>query len=192
MAVVKQFDGFEAAVSEHLDLFYGLSLRLTRNAADAQDLLQDALMKAWRFRDRFEQGTYFKAWMITIIRNTFINDYRKRARRPKPVSWDGKEFTPAQRPDQGLGFVPETLKTQSVFECLDDDVNAAVQALPKAQRETVILADLHDLSYQEIAEELNCPLGTVMSRLHRGRRLLREALQDRFSSTSMSTGSRVR
>ena len=181
MAVVEHVEagcgeGFEAALAEHMDLFYALSFRLTRNAADAQDLLQDALMRAWRFRDRYQPGTYFKAWMITIIRNTFINDYRKKARRPKPVTWDGFEVAPAQRPDRHMGFVPDDLKVKDILECLDDDIKQAVQALPDGHRETVILADLHNMSYKEIAEEMDCPLGTVMSRLHRGRRLLRKSL----------------
>lgn len=181
MAVVEQMDtapseAFEGLLAQHMDLFYAVALRLTRNPADAQDLLQDAFVRAWRFRDRFEEGTYFKAWMITIIRNTFINDYRKKARRPKAVSWDGAEYSPPQRPDRDMGYVPEDLKSEHVLEWLEDDIKEAVQALPDGHRETVILADLHNMSYRAIAEEMACPLGTVMSRLHRGRRLLREAL----------------
>ncbi len=167
---------FEALLIEHMDMFYVLALRLTRNPVDAQDLLQDALARALRFHYRFKEGTYFKAWMVTIIRNTFINDYRKRARRPRPVSWDGGEYSPPQRPDKAMGYVSEDLKARDVLECLDDDIRDAVQALPDGHRETVILADLHNMSYKEIAEQMDCPLGTVMSRLHRGRRILREAL----------------
>lgn len=183
MAVVERVDAmtspaFEAALTENMDLFYALAFRLTRNAADAQDLLQEAFMRAWRFRHRYREGTYFKAWMMTVIRNTFINDYRKRARRPRPVSWDGAETAPVKQPDPEMGFVPEEIKASNVFEWLNDDVKQAVQDLPDGHRETVILADLHNMSYKEIAEELECPMGTVMSRLHRGRRLLREALQD--------------
>lgn len=180
MAVVEQIEAsepFEQAVSEHMDLFYALALRLTRNPADAQDLLQEALMRAWRFRDRYRPGSYFKAWMITIIRNTFINEYRKRARRPKPVIWNGDDYSPTEQPDPDMGYVPEALKSSDILECLDDDVKAAVERLPEVHRQTVILADLHSLSYRQVAETLNCPLGTVMSRLHRGRRMLRESLE---------------
>lgn len=182
MAVVERVEAdqasesFEAALAAHMDLFYAIALRLTHNAADAQDLLQDACMRAWRFRDRYQPGTYFKAWMVTIIRNTFINDYRKKARRPRSVSWDGLEYAPPPKPDPAMGYVPEAVKSADILECLDDDIKQAVEALPDGHREAVILADLHSLSYKEVAEELDCPLGTVMSRLHRGRRLLREAL----------------
>lgn len=167
---------FEGLVLENMDALYSLALRLTRNPTDAQDLLQDAVMRALRFHHKFREGTYIKAWLLTILRNTFINDYRKKARRPKLVEWTGAEPEAMVAPDRDMGYFPEALRKQEVLEFLGDETRQAVDALPEGHRRTVIMADLHDMSYKEIAVEMDCPLGTVMSRLHRGRRLLREAL----------------
>lgn len=169
-------EDFENRLIEHMDALYSVALRLTRNATDAQDLLQDAIVRALRFHDKFQEGTYLKAWLLTILRNTFINDYRKKARRPTMVEWTGAEFMPNMTADPDMGYYPEALKDKNVLELLDDDIRSAVEALPEGHRDTVIMADLRSMSYKEIATEMDCPLGTVMSRLHRGRRLLRETL----------------
>lgn len=171
-------EDFEALLIQHMDVFHAIAMRLTHNPVDAQDLVQEALARALKFHYRFQEGTYFKAWMLTIIRNTFINDYRKKARRPRVVTWDDADAPPPQRPDPNLGYLSEEIKSNDVLECLDDDVRQAVEALPDGHRETVILADLQSMSYKEIAAALNCPVGTVMSRLHRGRRLLRHTLRN--------------
>lgn len=168
---------FENDVMEHMDALYSVALRLTRNATDAQDLLQDAVVRALRFHHKFQEGTYLKAWLLTILRNTFINDYRKRARRPTMVEWTGLEAVGTLKADPDMGYFPRELKARNVLELLGDEVRHAVDALPEGHRRTVIMADLQDMSYREIADELDCPLGTVMSRLHRGRRLLRESLK---------------
>lgn len=167
---------FESLVLENMDALYSLALRLTRNPTDAQDLLQDAVMRALRFHHKFKEGTYIKAWLLTILRNTFINDYRKKARRPKLVEWTGAEPEANIAPDPDMGYFPEALKKKEILEFLGDETRQAVDALPEGHRRTVIMADLQNMSYKEIAIEMDCPLGTVMSRLHRGRRLLREAL----------------
>jgi RNA polymerase sigma-70 factor (ECF subfamily) len=169
-------EDFENRVIGHMDAMYSVAVRLTRNATDAQDLMQDAVVRALRFRDKFQEGTYLKAWLLTILRNTFINDYRKRARRPTMVEWTGAEVMPNMKADPDMGYYPDELKSKNVLELLDDDIRSAVEALPEGHRDTVIMADLKSMSYKDIAEEMNCPLGTVMSRLHRGRRLLRETL----------------
>ena len=169
---------FEDEVMSHMDTLYSQALRLTRNATDAQDLLQDAVMRALRFHHQFKPGTHMKAWLLTIVRNTFINDYRKKARRPTMVEWTGTEPLPNAKPDRVMGFYPEGWKSKNILEFLGDETRHAVDALPEGHRRTVIMADLHDMSYKEIADELDCPLGTVMSRLHRGRRLLRDSLSD--------------
>jgi RNA polymerase sigma-70 factor (ECF subfamily) len=168
---------FEQNIMEHMDTLYSVALRLTRNATDAQDLLQDAVVRALRFHHKFQEGTYLKAWLLTILRNTFINDYRKKARRPTMVEWTGLESVGTLKADPEMGFYPRELKARNVLELLGDDVRHAVDALPEGHRRTVIMADLQDMSYREIADEMDCPLGTVMSRLHRGRRLLRESLE---------------
>lgn len=168
---------FETQLLEHMDALYSVALRLTRNAADAQDLLQDAVVKALRFHDKFKKGTYLKAWLLTILRNTFINDYRKRSRRPPKAEWAAVELIPNMEADRDVGYLPRELARKNVLELLNDDVRLAVESLPEGHRRTVIMADLEDMSYKEIADAMNCPLGTVMSRLHRGRRLLRESLE---------------
>lgn len=174
--VLERPEFFEKAVVEHMDTLYTVALRLTRNSADARDLQQDALVRALRFHDKFKQGTYIKAWLLTILRNTFINDYRKKARRPAQVELSGAEQITSYEADQGMGYFPRELRSQHILEFLGDEVRRAVEELPEGHRRTVIMADLHDMSYKEIAEEMQCPLGTVMSRLHRGRRLMRESL----------------
>ncbi len=176
---------FERELVEHMDTLYAAALRLTRNPADAKDLLQDALVRALRFHHKFREGTYLKAWLLTILRNTFINDYRKRARRPIEVELTEMEQRLAPGPDRDMAFFPEDLKAEYLLEFLGDETRSAVEALPETHRSAVIMADLQDMSYKEIAEALGCPLGTVMSRLHRGRRLLRDALPERERRLAM-------
>ena len=167
---------FERELSAHMDVMYAAALHLTRNAADAKDLLQDAMVRALRFHDRYQPGTYLKAWLLTILRNTFINNYRRRSRRPLEVELKDAEFVTRAGPDREMGFVPKATRAEDLLECLGDETRIAIEALPETHRRTVIMADLQDMTYREIAVELGCPLGTVMSRLHRGRRLLRDAL----------------
>jgi RNA polymerase sigma-70 factor, ECF subfamily len=167
---------FEEQVLEHVDVLYSVALRLTQNAADAQDLTQEALLRALRFHEKFQPGTHVRAWLLTILRNTFINEYRKKARRPITLSDDGRDTAGDQMADPAVGYLPEAFKERHVLELLEDDVREAVDALPEGHRATVIMADLQGLTYQEIAQRLECPVGTVMSRLHRGRRALRRAL----------------
>ena len=176
-AALERPEFFERAVVEHMETLYAVALRLTRNTADARDLQQDALVRALRFHDKFKQGTYIRAWLLTILKNTFINDYRKKARRPVQVELSNAEQMSSDVVDRDMGYFPRELRSKNVLEFLGDEVRRAVEALPEGHQRAVIMADLHDMSYKEIAEELECPLGTVMSRLHRGRRLMRESLQ---------------
>ena len=169
---------FEQQVLEHLDMMYAVALRLTRNTADAQDLAQNTVVKALRFHDKFKEGTYIKAWLLTILRNTFINEYRRKARRPTFVELSGTEAAEGGSPDPEVRFEPDLDDTRSLMELLDDEVKAAVESLPHDFRMAVVMADLEDRSYKEIAEAMDCPLGTVMSRLYRGRKLLRQRLYD--------------
>jgi len=169
---------FEEQVLEHLDMMYAVALKLTRNAADAQDLTQNTLVKALRFHDKFQEGTYIKAWLLTILRNTFINEYRRKVRRPSTVELSGMEAADENAPDTQVGYVPTDVDRNALFELLEDEVKSAIMSLPEDFRNAVIMADLEDMSYKEIAEKMDCPLGTVMSRLYRGRKLLREKLKD--------------
>jgi len=169
---------FEKMVLEHLNMLYAVALRLTRNAMDAQDLTQNAVVKALRFHDRFQDGTYIKAWLLTILRNTFINEYRSKARRLDSVELTGTEAAPAI-PPEAAAVVEDPRETKAnLLELVDDEVRAALESLPDDFRTAVIMADLEDKSYKEIADAIGCPLGTVMSRLFRGRKLLRDHLQD--------------
>jgi RNA polymerase sigma-70 factor (ECF subfamily) len=169
-------EAFEKLVLEHLNMLYAVALRLTRNAADAQDLTQNTIVKALRFHDRFKDGTYIKAWLLTILRNTFINEYRRKARRPAFVELTGSESATDTAPDPEVNYEPDRENSTDLMELLDDRVKAAIESLPEDFRMAVIMADLQDKSYREIAEAVECPLGTVMSRLYRGRKLLREQL----------------
>ena len=164
---------------EHLDMLYAVALRLTHNPTDAQDLTQNTVVKALRFHDKFKEGTYIKAWLLTILRNTFINEYRRQARQPSFVHLDSAQPTPveaSEQPEAGSERGKDT--SEELIELLDDEVKEALESLPEDFRRAVIMADLQDMSYKEVAEQLDCPLGTVMSRLHRGRRLLRKRLYD--------------
>jgi RNA polymerase sigma-70 factor, ECF subfamily len=174
----KRSHEFEQLVLDHLDMLYAVALRLTRNTADAQDLTQNTVVKALRFHSNFREGTYIKAWLLTILRNTFINEYRRKARRPTFVELTGAEPADPTSPDPEVAFGPQTESTNELMELLDDEVKQAIESLPDDFRLAVIMADLEDKSYKEIAEAMHCPLGTVMSRLYRGRKLLREQLQD--------------
>jgi RNA polymerase sigma-70 factor (ECF subfamily) len=173
---------FEALALEHFDALYNMAVRLTRNPAEAQDLVQETYLKAYRFFHRFELGTNVKAWLFTILRNTYINTYRKVSRQQPQVDFD--QVAPfyadtSSHPEwTGRGSTEEMLRY-----LVHDDVKRALEALPEEYRMVVLLADLEDFSYKEIAEIMDCPVGTVMSRLFRGRRLLRQSLAE-FARTS--------
>ena len=166
---------FEDQVLEHLDMLYAVALQLTRNVSDAEDLTQNALVKALRFHDKFKEGTYIKAWLLTILRNTFINEYRKRSRTPLQVELTGSE---AAETPVSPKLADESDQVESMLELLDDEVRLAVAELPEDFRQAVIMADLEEKSYKEIADYMGCPIGTVMSRLYRGRKILRERLSN--------------
>ncbi len=169
---------FDDLVLEHLEMMYAVALRLTRNPAEAEDLTQTTILKALRFHDKFKRGSYIKAWLLTILRNTFINEYRRRVRRPIFVQLSGTEAAPDSSPDPEVAYHPGGRTYHEVLELLDDRVKSAVEGLPDEFRTPVIMADIEDKSYKEIAEAMDCPLGTVMSRLYRGRKLLRRELGD--------------
>jgi len=162
---------------EHFHTLYSTALRLTRNASEAQDLVQETLLKAYRFFDRFEPGTNVKAWLFTILRNTYINMYRKTVRQQEQVEFERIEPFYADAPSDPEWVDQESLEAM-LHHLVQDDVKRALDALPEAYRIVVLLADMAELSYKEIATIVGCPEGTVMSRLFRGRRLLRKSLQE--------------
>jgi RNA polymerase sigma-70 factor (ECF subfamily) len=157
---------------------YSSAYRLTRNAADAEDLVQETYLRAYRGFHQFQPGTNLKAWLYRILMNTFINSYRKKQREPQTISEDEiEDWYLYSRMARG-GAEPSAEAT--VIESLpDEDVQDALANLPEQFREAVMLADVEGFSYKEIAEIMGVPIGTVMSRLHRGRKALEKALWDK-------------
>ena len=156
---------------------YSAAYRLTRNAADAEDLLQETFLRAYRAFHQFEPGTNLKAWLYRILTNTFINSYRKKQREPHTVSDEEVEdwYLYSKMAEEGM----EPSAESAVLESLpDEDVQEALSSLPEQFRMAVLLADVEGFSYKEIAEIMGVPIGTVMSRLHRGRKALEKRLWD--------------
>jgi RNA polymerase sigma-70 factor (ECF subfamily) len=173
---------FSDEVLEHLEPLYGTALRLTRNQADAEDLVQDTIVKALRFQDRFERGTNLRAWLYTILHNTWRNRVRDAARQPVDVDSTRIDELAAQ---QGGPLELETPERVLLRQALGEDVKAALDGLPEAFRQAVWLRDVEDFSYAEIAKMLDIPMGTVMSRISRGRRLLFEELTKHDTNASV-------
>jgi RNA polymerase sigma-70 factor (ECF subfamily) len=168
---------FERVALPHLQELLGAALRLTKNPRDAEDLVQDAFLKAYTFFDKFEAGTNCRAWLFKILHNTFINGYRRRLRERRTFAPVEAEFLErASQPEEPpCGVDPNNDEIGRYFS---DDVKHALKQLPPDFRAAVVMADVHDLSYKEIAKAMGCPAGTVMSRLFRGRRLLQALLGD--------------
>jgi RNA polymerase sigma-70 factor (ECF subfamily) len=162
-----------------LDSLYASALRMTRNPADAEDLVQETMLRAYRSFDRFEEGTNLKAWMFRIMTNAYINTYRKKQREPKKVSADEIEdfdlYRELKDHDDQFGQTPERIVLDSL---VDSDIIEAIDDLPEQFRLAVVLSDVEGFSYAEMAEIMDVPLGTVMSRLHRGRKALQKRLWD--------------
>jgi len=162
----------------HTESLYATALRLTKNADDAEDLVQETMLKAFRYFDKYEQGTNCKAWLFKIMTNTFINRYRKQQKRKEFLVDD--DFRPlqerAEAPERNP-FVDLIGDEDALyFKLFGDEVATALAEIPVDFRMVVILADLQDFAYKEIAEIMGCPIGTVMSRLYRGRRMLQARL----------------
>jgi RNA polymerase sigma-70 factor (ECF subfamily) len=164
-------DEFTREALSYVDSLFGTALRLTRRPADADDLVQDTYLKAFRSASQFQRGTNLKAWLFTILHNTFRNMRRHDGRNPVDVDSEYVEQAPSRAPNE---FSPEELLTRAT---LDVDLQAALDALPAAFRQAVWLRDVEELTYAEIAGVLGVPIGTVMSRISRGRRALHERLQ---------------
>jgi RNA polymerase sigma-70 factor (ECF subfamily) len=162
---------FEAAAVPFVDALYNTALRMTRNPQDAEDLVQETYLKAYKYYDKFTEGTNFKAWLFRILKNTFINNYRKRQQEPPQNAFDEIEDVFESQVSAEGGSIPSP-EDDALENVLDEDVQRALDGLPDEYRMVVILADLEDFSYQEIAEILEIPVGTVMSRLYRARRRL--------------------
>ncbi len=167
---------FEQQTLPHMEVLYNYALRMTGNKEDASDLLQETYLKAFRFWDKFEQGTNLRAWMFRIMKNTYINLYRKESKEPDKVDYEEIEGYYNLVRDQSSD--DNDLQQKMFGQLLDDDVSKALEKLPEEFRTVVILCDIEGLAYEEIAEFLQIPVGTVRSRLHRGRKLLYTRLYD--------------
>lgn len=175
---VGEEDAFMVELLGHLDTLYGVASRMTKATAEAEDLVQDTVVKAMRARGQFQPGTNLKAWLLRILTNTFINRYRRGGLErdlfdgpdadPLADGWMSTSTMRAMRDPEAAALTP----------ILEGEVSRALDALPDDFRLAVVLSDVEELSYKEIAEVMGCPIGTVMSRLHRGRKLLQKSLRD--------------
>src|SRR5438067_3195338 len=169
---------FADLAMEHMASLYTAALRMTRNPSDAEDLVQETYLKAYRAFGSFQAGTNLKAWLYRILTNTFINSYRSRKRRPEQTELDDVEDLYLYRRLGGLeaAAAGRSAEEEVLDHFTETDVKEAIEALPEQFRLAVLLADVEGFSYKEIAEILDVPIGTVMSRLHRGRKQLQKAL----------------
>lgn len=171
---------FEQEFLPHIDSMYNFAYRLTFEEDDAKDLVQDTYLKAFRFIDSFERGTNAKAWLFRILKNSFINDFRKKSKQPSKVDYNEVEsYYNSEDVDE---TITTDLRVETVQHMIGDEITNALNALDVDFRTVIILCDLEGFTYEEMAKILNIPIGTVRSRLHRARNLLKEKLK-RYANT---------
>ncbi|PWN08211.1 sigma-70 family RNA polymerase sigma factor [Rhodohalobacter mucosus] len=173
--VQKQQD-FNDEIIPHLDALYNFGLRLTSDPNDAEDLVQDTIVKAYRFFSSYEKGTNAKAWLFRILKNSYINNYRKKSKKPQEVDYD--EVATFYETIRAERTETSDLEDKMFRELIDDDISNALDEIPEDFRTVVLLCDVEDFTYEEIANMLDVPIGTIRSRLHRGRNLLKAQLMD--------------
>ena len=172
-------DPFERDALSYLDALYRTALRMTRSEEEAEDLVQETYIRAFRFQEQFEAGTNLKAWLFRILTNTFINQFRRRKSRPQTTELDDVDESALYRHMTGASAASTAAEPEAVVldRVVDSEVTKALEELPEKFR-TVVLLDVEGFSYKEMAEMLHVPIGTVMSRLHRGRKFLQKRLYD--------------
>lgn len=168
--IKKKYQGFETEAVPHLPALKSFALKLTNDPEEADDLVQDTMLKAFRFFDQFERGTNSKAWLFQIMKNSFINNYRKNSKEPDKIDYDDvQNFYENIQSDE---VKTVHFETDAFHDILDDEIANALSALPDDFRTVVFLSDIEGYSYEEIADFIDVPLGTVRSRLHRARKML--------------------
>lgn len=173
---LKKQQEFQEEIIPHLELLYNYALRLTTDPVDAEDLVQDTVVKAFRFFSSYEKGTNAKAWLYRILKNSYINNYRRKSKRPTEVDFD--EISPFYDTIRAEHTESTDLEEKIYRELMDDDVSKALRSLPEDFRTVVTLCDIDGFTYEEIANMLDVPIGTIRSRLHRGRNLLKAELEE--------------
>mgnify|MGYP005839418243 CR=1 FL=1 len=182
----QKYKEFEEEALPHLDALYSFGLKMTGDSDQADDLVQETFLRAFRFWDKFEKGTNSKSWLFSIMKNTFINEYRKTSRQPSKVDYDDiQNFYENIKADE--------VKTQhsqddAFSSLLDDEVSDAITKLPEDFRTVIILSDIEGFSYEEIADFVDSPVGTVRSRLHRARKMLYATLHEYGKSKGYTKG----
>jgi len=173
---------FEQTAVPHMTTMQNYALYLTKNSENAKDLLQDTYLKAYRFWNNYEKGSNVKAWLYQIMKNSFINDYRKKDKEPKKIEYDENRY--CHKTFGEHVFHHSNLKRISYDELFEDEIAQSLESLPHAFKTVILLSDVEELTYSEIARVIACPVGTVRSRLHRGRKVL----QKRLSEFAVSNG----
>lgn len=173
---------FEEEALPLMDQLYAAAMRMTRNPADASDLVQETFVKAFSAFSSFSQGTNLKAWLYRILTNTFINNYRKDQRNPYQTSIDGLEEWQVGEAESATATTTRSAEAEAIDHLPDSAIKDALQSIPEDFRLVVYFADVEGFTYQEIADIMKTPVGTVMSRLHRGRQMLRKLLAEYASS----------
>lgn len=173
---LRKQDDFNEEIIPHLDALYNFGLRLTSDPNDAEDLVQDTIVKAYRFFDSYEKGTNAKAWLFRILKNSYINNYRKKSKKPQEVDYD--EVASFYESIRAERTETSDMEDKMFRELIDDDISNALDQIPEDFRTVVLLCDVEDFTYEEIANMLDVPIGTIRSRLHRGRNLLKAELME--------------
>ena len=161
---------FEQIAVPHMPRLHNYALKLTMNSEDAKDLTQETYLKAYRFWNKFEKGTNIEAWLYQIMKNSYINQYRAKIKEPKKIEYDETHFYSAPHPQ------PPEQKGEPFDKLFGDEIAQSIKSLPGIFRTIVLLSDVEELTYAEIAKRVACPVGTVRSRLHRGRKILQQQL----------------